>query len=108
MTANCWEDTELKCERYCWTSLFEPILLSNCITVDRVESFSSAGDEYARREVCWWVARGTKDRGEKRAARQVRGRAAEAAARDAARAAAGLMKDILLSDHAATQADKGF
>ena len=50
MTANCCEETELKCERYCWTSLFEPMLLSNCTTVERVERWASADEEYARGE----------------------------------------------------------
>merc|ERR1711939_1032140 len=37
MTANCCEETELKCDKYCWTSRFEPMLLSNCTTVERVD-----------------------------------------------------------------------
>jgi hypothetical protein len=51
ITANCCEETELKWDRYCWTSLFEPMLLSSCTTVDRVEKLSEAGDAYSLRDV---------------------------------------------------------
>ena len=40
MTANCCDETEEKCERYCWTSRLEPMLESNCTTVLRVEKES--------------------------------------------------------------------
>lgn len=46
MTANCCEETELKCDKYCWTSRFEPMLLSNCTTVDRVDRLLE-GAEYS-------------------------------------------------------------
>jgi hypothetical protein len=45
ITANCWEETELKWERYCWTSRFEPMLLNSCTTVDRVDDWGSVGEE---------------------------------------------------------------
>ncbi len=49
MTANCCEETEVKCERYCCTSRLEPMLLSSWTTVERVENWESAGDVYCRR-----------------------------------------------------------
>lgn len=41
MMANCCEETELKWERYCWTSRLEPMLLKSWTTVDRVETCES-------------------------------------------------------------------
>lgn len=36
MTANRCEDTDVKCDRYCWTSLLEPTLLRVWMTMPRV------------------------------------------------------------------------
>ena len=55
MTANCCEETDVKCERYCWTSRLEPILLSSWTTVERVENCEWAGEVYCRRNVLWIV-----------------------------------------------------
>jgi hypothetical protein len=51
ITANCCEETELKWDKYCWTSLLEPILLKSCTTVDRVEKLFEEGEAYSRRVV---------------------------------------------------------
>jgi hypothetical protein len=40
----------VKCDRYCATSLLEPMLLRSWTTVDLVDSCGSEGAEYAR---CW-------------------------------------------------------
>ena len=65
--ANCWEETEEKWLRYCCTSRFEPMLLSNWITVERVVRDESAGEAKCRRQgLRNWVEAGRTARGRRR------------------------------------------
>lgn len=74
MTAKRCDDTEVKCDRYCWTSLLEPTLLRVWMTMPRVlRSVSCLVDvERAARRAHWArrvlatagaAARGTEDTG---------------------------------------------
>lgn len=54
--ANCCDETEEKWLRYCCTSRLEPMLLSNWMTVERVEREEPVGDAKPRRhESGSWV-----------------------------------------------------
>ena len=47
--ANCCDETEEKWLRYCCTSRLDPMLLSNCMTVERVVREDPAGEAKCRR-----------------------------------------------------------
>lgn len=109
MTANCWEETELKCDRYCWTSLLEPMLLKSWTTVDLVEGCSE-GEEYDRRLERCWAASGVYEILAVRRARKERGRVEEVVARVTARVAAAVaapIADIVPLTHAAAERQPG-